>query len=227
MSPAVSRDPADDLRAIAFCLERALEPSYRVRAFRTAAAVVDRTPADELADRAPRRHAHRADRHRQGHRARRHRVAGRRGAGLPAARADAGRHPGQRGRGGAARGAARATATPTPTGPTAARRSRRWPAPARALGHEYMVLTDHSPRLTVANGLTAERLLQQLDVVADVNARSPTRRRGLAPPFRLLTGIECDIHEDGSLDQEPGAARPARRRRRERPQQAADGRATR
>jgi putative hydrolase len=38
------RDPADDLRSIAFCLERALEPSYRVRAFRTAAAVVDRTP---------------------------------------------------------------------------------------------------------------------------------------------------------------------------------------
>ena len=49
---APARDPADDLRAIAFCLERALEPSYRVRAFRTAAAVVDRTPADELVDRA-------------------------------------------------------------------------------------------------------------------------------------------------------------------------------
>ncbi len=48
----MTRDPAQDLRAIAFCLERALEPSYRVRAFRTAAAVVDRTPADELADRA-------------------------------------------------------------------------------------------------------------------------------------------------------------------------------
>jgi putative hydrolase len=46
------RDPADDLRSIAFCLERALEPSYRVRAFRTAAAVVDRTPSDELARRA-------------------------------------------------------------------------------------------------------------------------------------------------------------------------------
>ena len=56
-----------------------------------------------------------------------------------------------------------------------------------------MALTDHSPRLTVARGLTAERLEQQLDVVADVN-------RQLAP-FRLLTGIEVDILDDGSLDQ--------------------------
>ena len=38
------------------------------------------------------------------------------------------------------------------------------------LGHEYMVLTDHSPRLTIANGLTAERLREQLDVVAALNA---------------------------------------------------------
>ena len=37
---------------------------------------------------------------------------------------------------------------------------------ARDLGHEYIALTDHSPRLTVANGLTAERLREQLDVVA-------------------------------------------------------------
>ena len=46
------RDPVEDLRSIAFCLERALEPSYRVRAFRTAAATVAATPAGELADRA-------------------------------------------------------------------------------------------------------------------------------------------------------------------------------
>jgi hypothetical protein len=39
-------------------------------------------------------------------------------------------------------------------------------ATARELGHEYVVLTDHSPRLTVANGLSAERLRRQLDVVA-------------------------------------------------------------
>ncbi|RSS85920.1 PHP domain-containing protein [Streptomyces sp. WAC05292] len=66
---------------------------------------------------------------------------------------------------------------------------------AAALGHEWAVLTDHSPSLTVARGLTAERLREQLDVVAELNA-------GWAP-FRLLTGIECDILLDGSLDQEP------------------------
>jgi putative hydrolase len=65
---------------------------------------------------------------------------------------------------------------------------------ARDLGHEYMVLTDHSPRLTVANGLDRDRLLRQLDVVAQVN-------EDLAP-FRLLTGIEVDILDDGSLDQD-------------------------
>ena len=64
-----------------------------------------------------------------------------------------------------------------------------------ALGHEYMVLTDHSPRLKIANGLTPERLRRQLEVVAEVNER--------LAPFRLLTGIEVDILEDGSLDQEP------------------------
>ncbi|WP_405595613.1 PHP domain-containing protein [Streptomyces sp. NBC_01410] len=66
---------------------------------------------------------------------------------------------------------------------------------AIALGHEWAVLTDHSPRLTVASGLSAERLREQLEVVAELNARWA--------PFRLLTGIECDILSDGSLDQEP------------------------
>jgi putative hydrolase len=65
---------------------------------------------------------------------------------------------------------------------------------ARELGHDYLVLTDHSARLTVAHGLNAERLRAQLDIVADLN-------EDLAP-FRLLTGIEVDILEDGSLDQE-------------------------
>ncbi|MFI1393561.1 PHP domain-containing protein [Streptomyces sp. NPDC020681] len=66
---------------------------------------------------------------------------------------------------------------------------------AMALGHEWAALTDHSPRLTVANGLTAERLREQLEVVAELNRQWA--------PFRLLTGIECDILPDGSLDQEP------------------------
>ena len=64
---------------------------------------------------------------------------------------------------------------------------------ARDLGHDYLVLTDHSPRLTVANGLSPERLLRQLDVVAGLNEE--------LAPFRLLTGIEVDILDDGRLDQ--------------------------
>ena len=65
---------------------------------------------------------------------------------------------------------------------------------ARDLGHEYLVLTDHSARLTVAHGLNAERLRQQLDVLAELNEE--------LAPFRILTGIEVDILEDGSLDQD-------------------------
>jgi putative hydrolase len=63
---------------------------------------------------------------------------------------------------------------------------------ARDLGHDYMVLTDHSPRLTVAHGLSKERLDQQLADVAVLNEKMA--------PFRILTGIEVDILEDGTLD---------------------------
>jgi putative hydrolase len=65
---------------------------------------------------------------------------------------------------------------------------------ARDLGHEYIAITDHSPRLTIANGLSRERLLQQLDIIAALT-------EGMAP-FRILTGIEVDILEDGTLDQD-------------------------
>jgi putative hydrolase len=64
---------------------------------------------------------------------------------------------------------------------------------ARDLGLSWIALTDHSPRLTVARGLTAERLETQLRVIERLNER--------LAPFRILTGIECDILEDGSLDQ--------------------------
>jgi putative hydrolase len=75
---------------------------------------------------------------------------------------------------------------------------------ARELGHEYVVLSDHSPRLTVANGLSPQRLLAQLDEVALLNRRlADEAAGGAAPPFQVLTGIEVDILEDGSLDQEP------------------------
>ncbi|MGA8295574.1 MAG: PHP domain-containing protein [Acidimicrobiales bacterium] len=67
---------------------------------------------------------------------------------------------------------------------------------ALSLGHRYWALTDHSPRLTVARGLSADRLREQLGVVSDLNER--------VSPFRILTGIEVDILDDGSLDQEDG-----------------------
>lgn len=62
------------------------------------------------------------------------------------------------------------------------------------LGHEYLVLTDHSPRLTVAHGLTVARLTRQLEVVEAVNEH-------LGDGFTLLKGIEVDINLDGTLDQ--------------------------
>jgi putative hydrolase len=66
---------------------------------------------------------------------------------------------------------------------------------AKELGHEYCALTDHSPRLTIANGLSPERLRAQLDLIDELAER--------LAPFRILTGIEVDILEDGALDQEP------------------------
>ncbi|MFV8172334.1 PHP domain-containing protein [Mycolicibacterium peregrinum] len=66
---------------------------------------------------------------------------------------------------------------------------------ARDLGHEYCALTDHSPRLKIANGLSPDRLREQLDVIEEL--------REVVAPLRILTGIEVDILEDGSLDQEP------------------------
>lgn len=63
---------------------------------------------------------------------------------------------------------------------------------AMALGHEYLVVTDHSPRLTVAHGLDRDRLLAQLDEIDALNAE--------LAPFRILTGVEVDIFPDGTLD---------------------------
>lgn len=63
---------------------------------------------------------------------------------------------------------------------------------AMALGHDYLVVTDHSPRLTIAHGLSPERLHEQHDEI--------DRLRHELAPFRLLRGVEVDILEDGSLD---------------------------
>jgi putative hydrolase len=65
---------------------------------------------------------------------------------------------------------------------------------ARRLGHEYIVMTDHSPRLTIAHGLGPDRLREQMAEIAALNEE--------LAPFRILTGIEVDIFEDGTLDQD-------------------------
>jgi putative hydrolase len=183
-----------DLRRIAFLLERAHEPTYRVRAFRTAAATLEALPADELIARA---------------------TAGtlRELAGIGevtarcVAESLAGEVPVYLRRLEATEG------KPVAEGGTEIRTAlrgdchvhsdwsdggspiREMAEAARELGHDYVVLTDHSPRLTVARGLSAERLEQQLDVVAELNPE--------LAPFRILTGIEVDILLDGTLDQDP------------------------
>jgi putative hydrolase len=69
---------------------------------------------------------------------------------------------------------------------------------AAEAGHDYIVITDHSPRLKVANGLSASRLRRQLEEIAGIN-------ESLAETgFRVLTGVEVDILPDGTLDHDPG-----------------------
>lgn len=177
---------------IVYLLDRQLAPGYRVRAFTNARKVVADLPEEELAARA---------------------AAGTltdlSGIGDKTAAvvvdALAGRTPGylahleeevaelDAGEGGqlrvALRGDCHAHSTWSDGGASIEAMARA----AQALGHEYLVMTDHSPRLTVAHGLNRERLLAQLDEIEALNEE--------LAPFRVLTGIEVDIFEDGSLDQ--------------------------
>jgi putative hydrolase len=191
---AEPRDPVADLRRIAFLLEMANEPSYRVRAFRGAAATLQRLPAGQAEER-----ARRGTLRELGgigevlERTIAESLRGEEPVYLRRLDATGGRVVAELGTElcAALRGDCHVHSEWSDGGSPI----REMAEAARELGHAYMVLTDHSPSLTVANGLTAERLERQLGEVAELNAE--------LAPFRILTGIEVDILADGSLDQTP------------------------
>ena len=189
-----SRDPVADLRRIAFLLERANEATYRVKAFRSAAATVAALPAAELTGRAAAGT-----------------LAELAGVGEVTARCGTESLNGEepvylrrieategtdlQGAAAALRQALRGDCHAHSDWSDGGSPIEEMALAAVELGHEYLVLTDHSPKLTVANGLTPARLRKQLDHVARLNDALPDG-------FRILTGIEVDILADGSLDQE-------------------------
>jgi putative hydrolase len=186
-------EPIDALRRIAFELERSGAPTYRVRAFRHAAQVIDTLSAEELRQRASRGTLRELS-----------------GIGSATAtvieQALAGGEPeyltklwenaappGQPARKTELRGALRGDCHTHSNWSDGGSPPDEMAEAARALGHEWMALTDHSPRLTVARGLTALRLVEQLRLLEKLNSE--------VAPFRVLRGIEVDILEDGGLDQ--------------------------
>jgi putative hydrolase len=182
-------DPVQAMRQIAVELERAGAPTYRVQAFRRAAQVVRDLPAGELDQRLSEgtlqdlRGIGRATAE----------VIAQATAGQQPdylAKLIAGRAPSQRS---ALRAAVRGDCHTHSDWSDGGSPPLEMAEAARDLGHEWLALTDHSPRLTVASGLTAERLEAQLELVRRLNSE--------LAPFRILTGIEVDILLDGTLDQ--------------------------
>lgn len=64
---------------------------------------------------------------------------------------------------------------------------------AQARGMNYIVISDHSQSLGIANGLTPERLWQQAEEIAAAS-------EAMGPGFRILHGTEMEIKADGTLD---------------------------
>jgi putative hydrolase len=189
-----ARGAVDALNQIGFLLERTREPTYRVRAFRHAATVLAGLPAGELRRRQDEGTLEELP------------GIGKVTAGVvaEALRGDTPAYllalrdkaEGPLTRGGddlrsALRGDLHTHSDWSDGGSPIAEMMRT----AKEMGHEYAALTDHSPRLTVARGLSPERLREQLGIVRQLNDE--------LAPFRILTGIEVDILDDGALDQEP------------------------
>jgi putative hydrolase len=185
-------DPADALERIAYLLDRSLADARKASAFHRATEIVRETPAEELQERA-----------KKGTLTELKGIGDSTGSVISDALA--GQVPKRLqeleatteiplGEGAEMRRALKGDCHTHSTWSDGGASIETMASTAIALGHEYMVLTDHSPRLTVAHGLTAERLREQLDEVRRLN--------DVFAPFRILTGIEVDILADGALDQE-------------------------
>jgi putative hydrolase len=69
-------------------------------------------------------------------------------------------------------------------------------AGARSLGRAYVAVTDHSQALTIANGMSADELVEQGRAIDAMNRGF----EGDGDPFRVLRSMEVDLFADGSLD---------------------------